>query len=154
MCIRDRTNSSNNNLAPGESATASFPFFRLDGGEIQTRAFIINMLQPDVDSEPGVIEDLDNLEDDEALIPAPIPNGSVITVNCPGNVFKEESSPTAPIGGGFTGFGDVILPPPTATTTCPGGIVSIEHVGLAPTCLLYTSPSPRDATLSRMPSSA
>ena len=25
---------------------------------------------------------------------------------------------------------------------------------LAPTCLLYTSPSPRDATLSRMPSSA
>ena len=24
----------------------------------------------------------------------------------------------------------------------------------APTCLLYTSPSPRDATLSRMPSSA
>ena len=26
--------------------------------------------------------------------------------------------------------------------------------GLAQTCLLYTSPSPRDATLSRMPSSA
>ena len=26
--------------------------------------------------------------------------------------------------------------------------------GLAPSCLLYTSPSPRDATLSRMPSSA
>ena len=25
---------------------------------------------------------------------------------------------------------------------------------LVPTCLLYTSPSPRDATLSRMPSSA
>ena len=27
-------------------------------------------------------------------------------------------------------------------------------VGRARTCLLYTSPSPRDATLSRMPSSA
>ena len=27
-------------------------------------------------------------------------------------------------------------------------------VGLAKACLLYTSPSPRDATLSRMPSSA
>ena len=25
---------------------------------------------------------------------------------------------------------------------------------MVPTCLLYTSPSPRDATLSRMPSSA
>ena len=28
------------------------------------------------------------------------------------------------------------------------------HKGLLRTCLLYTSPSPRDATLSRMPSSA
>ena len=27
-------------------------------------------------------------------------------------------------------------------------------IGLSRTCLLYTSPSPRDATLSRMPSSA
>ena len=29
-----------------------------------------------------------------------------------------------------------------------------EVIGEAPACLLYTSPSPRDATLSRMPSSA
>ena len=29
-----------------------------------------------------------------------------------------------------------------------------EGVGLLEGCLLYTSPSPRDATLSRMPSSA
>ena len=29
-----------------------------------------------------------------------------------------------------------------------------RHVGLANTCLLYTSPSPRDRTRSRMPSSA
>ena len=29
-----------------------------------------------------------------------------------------------------------------------------RELGLGPTCLLYTSPSPRDATLSRMPSSA
>ena len=28
------------------------------------------------------------------------------------------------------------------------------HIDLHHTCLLYTSPSPRDATLSRMPSSA
>ena len=31
---------------------------------------------------------------------------------------------------------------------------SIFHTGDTNTCLLYTSPSPRDATLSRMPSSA
>ena len=29
-----------------------------------------------------------------------------------------------------------------------------SHLNLSQTCLLYTSPSPRDATLSRMPSSA
>ena len=29
-----------------------------------------------------------------------------------------------------------------------------ENINLYDTCLLYTSPSPRDATLSRMPSSA
>ena len=31
---------------------------------------------------------------------------------------------------------------------------NFEEVGMVDTCLLYTSPSPRDATLSRMPSSA
>ena len=32
--------------------------------------------------------------------------------------------------------------------------MSRERIAKAATCLLYTSPSPRDATLSRMPSSA
>ena len=32
--------------------------------------------------------------------------------------------------------------------------VDIEGIGMYTFCLLYTSPSPRDATLSRMPSSA
>ena len=127
------TSASNNSLAPGQSATVSFPFYRLDGGEIKTRAFVLSMLQPDVDSRPGAIADENNPEDDEAIFPAPVSNGSVITVNCPDNVLKEESSPSGPIGGGFTGFGDVILPRPTATTTCPGGITSIEYVGTAPT---------------------
>ena len=31
---------------------------------------------------------------------------------------------------------------------------SVEEQAIALSCLLYTSPSPRDATLSRMPSSA
>ena len=34
-----------------------------------------------------------------------------------------------------------------------GGMTDLED-GKEETCLLYTSPSPRDATLSRMPSSA
>ena len=36
----------------------------------------------------------------------------------------------------------------------PIGISLDDFDGIAWTCLLYTSPSPRDATLSRMPSSA
>ena len=123
----------NNSLAPGEVATASYPYYRLDGGEIKTNAYIRSQKQPDVDSRPGSIKDENNPEDDEAIYPAPSENGSIISVNCPDNVFKQEGSPTGPVGGGFTGFGDVILPAPTATTTCPGGIVSIEHVGTAPT---------------------
>ena len=34
------------------------------------------------------------------------------------------------------------------------GDLSSNHLALSVNCLLYTSPSPRDATLSRMPSSA
>ena len=34
------------------------------------------------------------------------------------------------------------------------GLVDTFVIGRYSTCLLYTSPSPRDATLSRMPSSA
>ena len=33
-------------------------------------------------------------------------------------------------------------------------VIEINDLGPVETCLLYTSPSPRDATLSRMPSSA
>ena len=36
----------------------------------------------------------------------------------------------------------------------PKNILMIGPTGVGKTCLLYTSPSPRDATLSRMPSSA
>ena len=54
----------------------------------------------------------------------------------------------------------------TTLFKCIAGLIDFEgtitsdwkplknHLGFLPTCLLYTSPSPRDATLSRMPSSA
>ena len=35
-----------------------------------------------------------------------------------------------------------------------GGRGEVTRIALHAACLLYTSPSPRDATLSRMPSSA
>ena len=36
----------------------------------------------------------------------------------------------------------------------PGGLLEVELMGPIGACLLYTSPSPRDRTRSRMPSSA
>ena len=50
-----------------------------------------------------------------------------------------------PLVGGTTGTFSVRLSAPN---------ISFSGINLANTCLLYTSPSPRDATLSRMPSSA
>ena len=44
---------------------------------------------------------------------------------------------------------DVVLP-----IGDDGSIINLENNQQLVTCLLYTSPSPRDATLSRMPSSA
>ena len=62
---------------------------------------------------------------------------------------------------GSTGAGLVVV---LGTTMDAGELLEREGVGsreqrrescvLAPTCLLYTSPSPRDGLLSRMPSSA
>ena len=43
-----------------------------------------------------------------------------------------------------------VITPQGPTTFCEGGSVVLQ----ANTCLLYTSPSPRDRTRSRMPSSA
>ena len=42
----------------------------------------------------------------------------------------------------------------TAEGTINGVVKKIDEAGQGKTCLLYTSPSPRDRTRSRMPSSA
>ena len=42
----------------------------------------------------------------------------------------------------------------TTDKTILDEIIRVDHAGEYGACLLYTSPSPRDATLSRMPSSA
>ena len=47
---------------------------------------------------------------------------------------------------------DALLP--TVTDPITDRIISTPGVDIILSCLLYTSPSPRDATLSRMPSSA
>ena len=53
-------------------------------------------------------------------------------------------------------FGDLVGMRPGAAVgvVMDGEVVHRAGYGIADICLLYTSPSPRDATLSRMPSSA
>ena len=63
-----------------------------------------------------------------------------------------------PVQGGsipyFMEYKDVIAKAPTGTgKTFAFGIPMVEHIN-PESCLLYTSPSPRDGLLSRMPSSA
>ena len=48
----------------------------------------------------------------------------------------------------------VVLPHPILVATGDVLLVAVVALAAAVDCLLYTSPSPRDATLSRMPSSA
>ena len=63
---------------------------------------------------------------------------------------------TAVVTGGATGIGSYIARM-LGTLGAKVGIVSRKEENLkaaVEACLLYTSPSPRDATLSRMPSSA
>ena len=57
---------------------------------------------------------------------------------------------------GIVGFGEAYAIPfhPSVATKMIEDICQRYVVGESPFCLLYTSPSPRDATLSRMPSSA
>ena len=52
----------------------------------------------------------------------------------------------------YAGIGDIIVA--TVKDAIPGGNVKRGEVVKAVVCLLYTSPSPRDGLLSRMPSSA
>ena len=50
---------------------------------------------------------------------------------------------------------DRIIDTPVSESACTGAAVGASICGMKPIiCLLYTSPSPRDSNLSRMPSSA
>ena len=53
------------------------------------------------------------------------------------------------------GFGDIVIDPTNLIQNALTATRTLQQVtDQARICLLYTSPSPRDATLSRMPSSA
>ena len=74
---------------------------------------------------------------------------SNISMNCPANITLTTAA------GASTAVATWTAPVPT--TNCTTGTATATLTSSIPSggsCLLYTSPSPRDATLSRMPSSA
>ena len=83
-----------------------------------------NIIVPAIDGQPITIDLDDYLTD---------PNGHALTIT-PG---------TLPAGATFDSANNQLTFVPT-----------VDNTGDTVICLLYTSPSPRDATLSRMPSSA
>ena len=59
-----------------------------------------------------------------------------------------------PLGAAFDAFAAAIRIPNVLQMLLGEGTLSASFIPVYADCLLYTSPSPRDATLSRMPSSA
>ena len=78
----------------------------------------------------------------------------------PANYYNPGSSDCQPVGNGMTlsaqdivGL-DILYPADEERIETILEFEQAETVGLVKTCLLYTSPSPRDLSTSRMPSSA
>ena len=72
------------------------------------------------------------------------------------NVTVDQVNDPGTFGGALIGGGNEDAGPVAGTATFTDAIdgFTTPNFAIATACLLYTSPSPRDATLSRMPSSA
>ena len=88
---------------------------------------------------------------------AVVTSAAPATVSCPSlpSVNCEQAAnyavPAASYTGACNNNGSLSGSVTATNFNCSGGSLTVTYSG---TCLLYTSPSPRDATLSRMPSSA
>ena len=81
---------------------------------------------------------------------------SLVDVSLTSSVISNDTDPDSDVIA-IAGSTGVEATTPQTITTTEGGSVTLNTDGTftyVPPCLLYTSPSPRDATLSRMPSSA
>ena len=83
------------------------------------------------------------------------PVDSEVTSNDPSADHPTER-PAAPVQGSLEDIEPGLFPDDTVPDELIGYRVpsACQIAGITYRCLLYTSPSPRDATLSRMPSSA
>ena len=85
-----------------------------------------------------------------------LPNGSILDVYLSSNIPKKDAINTytslQTLNGGLTVTGVITLPSSSISDSALSS--NIPKKDATNTCLLYTSPSPRDRTRSRMPSSA
>ena len=82
-------------------------------------------------------------------------NGGMFDKNLdPQGLYIENNKVISPIDTSRDGYGNFYLQPNGVFSLSKDGNPSITTTEKFDICLLYTSPSPRDATLSRMPSSA
>ena len=80
-------------------------------------------------------------------------DNNVRWVGCYGNPHADTPNLDKLAGEGFL-YLNCFANAPVCAPSRSGWITGVHPVTLGTFCLLYTSPSPRDATLSRMPSSA
>ena len=159
MCIRDRIYTPDPNSSNTETLT-----YLVSDGTTETQSTLQITVDAVDDAPESRMDSLSTAEDTplnlserfaELLMDATDVDGEPLTL--------VESSFSEPVNGTITVdnvTGDLIYTPDpnsfhteTLTYRVSDGMTETQST-LQITCLLYTSPSPRDATLSRMPSSA
>ena len=152
MCIRDSTSTSQG-IAVRENV------FVMDGcGQPRNDRGGVAVICPGGHKPSGAIEDnafytCSGQGDAPAVFVNPAVPGCADHLNMSGNTVDSHSPP-------LVGMPAITVEPPLPSSTATEGLLRVKGVSRTPnatlryTCLLYTSPSPRDKRQSRMPSSA
>ena len=151
-------------LAMGQSASITINYYRLSANDFSMYAQVSSLNETDSDSTPGNGSCCIANEDDEAVLligasANSIDNRSALAENLGNEVFAITGANPNPTTGRFNVevFSNENQSSEITVVDILGKPIFRKEVYLNEghnTCLLYTSPSPRDATLSRMPSSA
>ena len=122
-----------------------------EGGGGQTSTEILNFYYPTADLASEIVPNDLKVHIFSGLGATITTSGPIAIKNSNGDVFVTLTAGT-PLTVGIDVNGIIEILNIAGTNLCTLGTLGIpQHCD---TCLLYTSPSPRDATLSRMPSSA
>ena len=144
MCIRDSAYTGNLNFNGGDTLTVATS----DGTatDTDTIAIAVNAVN---DAPVNTVPGAQSVAEDTALPIAGVSVADVDSSTLTTTLSVSSGTINVTAGPGVIGNGSA-----SVTITGTAAQINAALAGLSYTCLLYTSPSPRDRTRSRMPSSA